>query len=79
MQKYHLHLIYNDHSLLDEEGQTFRDAAAARDEASLALMELWVQHGHDRSPLPDAIAVSDTERKCVTVIRIEALKTVFHL
>lgn len=79
MPKYHLHLMYDDHSLLDEEGQTFSDVGAARDEASAALMELWVHHGLDKSTVPEAIAVLDEKRTGATVIRIETLKENFRL
>jgi len=79
MKRFYFHLMYDDHTLIDDEGQLFDDRRAARDEATVSLMEMWVNHGADTSLVPDAIAVAPVDRERVTVIRVNSLKQTFRL
>ena len=77
--RFHLHLLYDNHSAVDVDGQEFRDASEAREEATIALMELWVNHGAADNKAPTAIAISDATRSSVTLIEFNSIKTTFRL
>jgi hypothetical protein len=77
--RFHLHLLYDNHSAVDVEGQEFLDACEAREEATIALMELWVNHGAADNKAPSAIAVANANSSTVTLINFNLIKTTFHL
>lgn len=59
MAKFYFHLVYDDHSDLDQQGSEYRNQYAAAQDAELTLITLALEAQIHGKPAPRSVAILD--------------------